>query len=460
MATDALTPARSRLMRPAFALLWLSETALDIGAALMSFALGVWIFQRTGSAEQFSQAILAAAAPALLMTPLAGVLADRFDRRWVIAGCDLAAAALIVLLATLLFRDSLAVEHLYFFNAAGAIVASVRGPAYRAAVSLIVPKDRLTQASGLIGLTQSLLQIGAPLLAGYVMGAAGLKGVMLIQLILVFAGALAAFGALTRASHAIRGVPVPARLGLVHGTLDSFGSAIRYFRAMPLMLGLAIYTVLQESLLVLTTAMMTPLVLSTHSSDALGLILTCGALGSLAGSALLLLVRVDRRLMVWVLLADALLSLFVLLAGFTTSVPLWCLCAFFALFAGSASGACAGALWMRKTPKARQGSIFALLGALNLLAMCVVMLAGGNLGEHVFEPALAAGGAWADTVGAWVGTGKGRGLGFMFVAGGAGSCLMSLLALLHTRLRRLDELVPDHADDSAPLPLTVQPLAC
>ena len=58
------------------------------------------------------------------------------------------------------------------------------------------------------------------------------------------------------------------------------------------------------------------------------------------------------------------------------------------------------------------------------------------------------GGAWADTVGAWLGTGKGRGLGFMFVVCGAAGLLMSLLAMTHTRLRRLDELVLDQPGDS------------
>ncbi len=447
-AGDGTRRTEPILMRSAFALLWLSETAFDLGAALMSFALGVWIFQRTGSAEQFSGAIVAASLPALLTAPISGTLADRFDRRWVIAGCDVASVLMIALLAWLLSRDMLAVRHLYFFNAGAALVVSLRTPAYVAALGSIVPRDRLTQASGLVGFTQNLLQIGAPLIAGYLMGSVGLEGVIVVELILMAAGAGAVFSALSRARYAIRGADKSERVRFFPAMAGSFSSAIRYLREVPLLGGLAVYVVLQQGLMVLVTAMMTPLVLSTHSSDVLGLVLTCGALGGLAGSALLLVTRIDRRLMFWVLVADTGLAWFVLLAGFTTSPVAWCVCAFFALFAGSASGACAQALWVRKTPKARRGGVLALVGAVNLLATCLIMLAGGYLGEHVFEPALAHGGAWAHTIGVWVGTGKGRGLGFMLIVCGAGSCLLSLLALTHSRLRRLDELVLDQSDDS------------
>jgi diaminobutyrate-2-oxoglutarate transaminase len=418
----------------------------DLGSALMNFALGVWIFQKSGSADQFSGAIVATALPALLMTPLTGALADRFDRRWLIAGCDIVSVLLIGLLASLLSHDELAVRHLYFFNAATAIVVSLRTPAYTVALSVIVPGHKLTQVSGLVGTTRTLLQIGAPLLAGYLMGTVGLAGVVVVHAIMAIAGTFVAFGALSRARHAIRGMVASGKVRIFPATVSSFSSALRYFREAPLMAGLAAYGVLQDSLLVLTGAMLIPLVLSTHSSTELGTILTSGASGGLIGSVLMVFNPIARRLMLWMVLGNAGLSLFVLLAGFAHLVVPWCVCAFLAFLCGSASSVCGRALWLRKTPVVIRGSILALLNAFALLATCVVMLMGGSLGEHVFEPALAVGGAWADTVGALVGTGKGRGLGFIFIVCGAAGLLVSLLVLTHSRFRRLDELVLDEPD--------------
>lgn len=435
-------------MQSSFALLWLSETALDLGSALIGFALGVWIFQETGSAEQFSRAMLAQAAPAILMAPVAGTLADRFDRRLLIACCDLVSVIAIACLGWLLLGDRLAVVHLYVFSVVGALVNAVRTPAYRAAVSMIVPSERLTQASGLVGVTQSALQIGSPLVAGYLMAAAGFDAVIAVDVLVVCGGALAAFAGLSRARHALRGVDDTRRLSLLAGARASAVATVRFFRGTPLMTVLAAYGLLQESLLVLVTALMTPLVLSTHTSEALGLVLSCGAVGGLVGAALLLFMPLQRQLMVAVLAADVVLSVFVLLAGATRSTVWWCTCAFVALLCASASSACARALWMRKTPQSARGSIFAWTGSLGLLATCGVLLVGGPLAERVLEPALAPGGAWAEGVGAWVGVGKGRGIGLLFIVCGAASGMVSLAALASPRLRRLDRSVADELASS------------
>jgi diaminobutyrate-2-oxoglutarate transaminase len=435
---SARAPAPA-LVRPAFVLLWASETAFDLGSAMMAFALGVWIYQRTGSAEQFAGAALAASLPALALAPLAGALADRFDRRWVIAGCDAVSVLMIGVLAVMIARDRLAAPQLYAFNAVTAMVGAVRTPAYRAAFSAIVPVDRLSQASGLLGLTQSLVHSGAPLVVGYMMAAThgGLAGVVAIEAAMLVGGAVAMFGALSRARHAIRGV-VGDRGPIFAGIADSFASAVRYLRTTPAMAGLAAYCVLHEALVVLATSMLTPLVLSSHPSDDLGLIMSCGALGALAGSVLLVALRARRHLMVWVLVCGAWMSLFVMLAGFVTSTLGWCVCAFCALFVGSVSSALAGALWMGRTPGERRGGVFALVGALNLAATCLALWASGRLGDRVFEPALAEGGAWSSTLGAWLGAGPGRGLRALFVVSGAASGLLSLLGLACGRLRRLD----------------------
>jgi diaminobutyrate-2-oxoglutarate transaminase len=450
-------PTLHRLGR-AFACLWLSETAFDLAAALMGFALGVWVYQQTGSAEAFSLTLLSATVPALLAMPLAGGLADRFDRRWVIAGCDLAAALLVIVLTALIFLDDLTVAHLYVFNALSAVTRALRRPSYQSAVGVIVPKDRLTQAYGLMGFTQALLQIGVPLLAGHLMARAGLEGVMVVELLMVVAGALAVFAALSHVGRALRPQPLALRLPLFAGVKAGHAAAMAYFRAQPAMVALLAYVVLQEGLLALVSTMIAPLVLATHPTHVLGLVLSCGALGAVAGSLLLMVLRVNKRLMLWVLVSDALLSLFVLLAGVADSPLRWCLCAFLALFASSTSAACAGALWMRKTPKAQQGSIFSLVAALGLLAACIVTLLGGVFGERVFEAALATQGAWADGVGLWLGTGKGRGIAFLFVLCGALGTFGSLVALSIPGLRRLDALVGDATDVAAPATAAPAPL--
>jgi diaminobutyrate-2-oxoglutarate transaminase len=443
-AMAAKCELNDKLITRPFFFLWLSETVFDIGAALMSFALGIWVFEKTGSAEQFSYAFLSAAVPALLVSPFAGVFADRFDRRWVIGICDVLTGAFVVALAVLLFQGSLALIHLYLFNACIAALGVIRNPSFLSAVSAIVPKSRLTQANGFIGLSQAIMQVMTPLVGGYLMSMIGLQGIMLIEVLMVTAGALSIFFAISHVQAAISGTTRKESFGLTASVKESYHSTMKFFGNHPAMISLLSYVILQQSLIVLASTMITPLVLLTYSSEVLGVILTSGALGAVVGSVLLMSKPINNGLIVWVLLSNSALSLCVALAGFTQQSVLWAVCAFFALFFGSLSGGCINSILMRKTPPSIQGGVFAFIGAINLLTMCVVMLAGASTGEYVFEPALQEGGSLAQTVGLYVGTGEGRGYALLFVVAGLVGMILSLSALASRRMRRFDEIVSDH----------------
>jgi len=437
--------------RSTFALLWLSETAFDLGTTLVSFAVGVWIFSRTGSAQDYSFSVLAAALAAMLVTPFAGALADRHDRRWVVLACDIAAIACTFAIVMALLSGRLGVGALYVYAAVAAAAGALRRPSIRVAVSLLVPKDLFAQAGGLTGISRALVQVGAPAAAGFLMArTGGLQGVMATQLCLLLAAAALVFAALTRAGAQVRGGQRTsggasvrdASLWRSAGT--SFAGALAYLREQPLMRALLGYGALVQCLMVLATAMVTPLVLSTHSSGVLGLVMSVGIVGGLLGSILVATARLRHGLMQWVLACDALQCAAVLVAGCVTTPALWCTAAFVCLFCGSTSVACSHALWMRKAPAGRQGSVFALIAASNMLVMCVVLLAGGWLADAVLEPALRQGGSLADTaVGVWFGTGPGRGIGLLFFATGAAGLALTVFALFHRRLRRLEALVPD-----------------
>jgi len=379
----------------------------------------------------------------LLGIPFAGAMADHFDRRWVIAGCDFAAVLMILAASVLLLQGTLRVEHLYVMGALGGVIGTLRGPSYQAAVAQLVPHEQFVQANGLITGTQGILQIGAPLVAGYLLASWGLEGVMLIELLLIVAGSLAAFSALSSAAHAIRGKLKDQSTSLFQGIQESTVSVRDYFLQYPPMRGLVVYILIQEALLMLSASMLTPLILSEHSSDTLGAVLTVGAIGGVFGALTLVASNIRQHLMLWVLLADVGLGGFVIGIGMANSLGGWAVCAFGAFACAGVSKGCSNALWMHKVPKDRQGSVFALLTAANLLLKCLVILVVAAFVEQWLAPMMMPGGSLANTVGLWLGVGKGRGVALLLVLAGGFLSLVSLIALLKPRLTRLDELVLD-----------------
>jgi diaminobutyrate-2-oxoglutarate transaminase len=438
-------PAGKGILKPAFLGLWFSETSFDFSTALMNFAMGIWVYQGTGSAEKFSLTILSSVLPALLAAPFAGALADGHDRRRVIVGCDIVVAALVILLTALLFNGRLEVVHLYAVNGSIALLCALRNPSYQGVVSAVVSKEDLTRAHGLIGFSQGTLQVFAPLAAGYMMAGAGLKSVMALNLLLVAAGTLAVMTALVHAKEALSiQRPAPSTgPGVIEGARRTLGTVTGYFKDQPLMKGLALYALSTDALFTLASGMITPLVLSTHSSETLGQVMTFAALGGMTGYLVMLALNLRRHLMLLAVSSNGLLACFVVLVGLTNDSTSWCWYAFICVAASSVSLCCANALWLRKLPPGKQGSTLALMAAAHQLVFCAVMVLGSFVSENLFEPALLPGGALADSVGLVVGTGKGRGLGLLYVLCGLGCAALSLLALAHPRLRKLDSLVQD-----------------
>ena len=88
-----LTSSRSMHV---FSIVWFGQFVSLIGSGLTSFVLGLWVYQLTGSVTQFALILFSGTLPRILLSPLAGTLADRWDRRWMMLLSD-AGSALSVL---------------------------------------------------------------------------------------------------------------------------------------------------------------------------------------------------------------------------------------------------------------------------------------------------------------------------------------------------------------------------
>jgi len=429
-----------------FNLLWIGDSLTSAGTALMEFALGAWVYAHSGSVTAFAGMLVAATWPPILFLLIAGGLADRIERKYIIVGADLVLDLLVVALILLYASDMLQPLHLYVFNFVASIAASFRQPAYQAAVTDLLTKDKFTRASGLMGLSRSMSGLVAPLLGGVLVAAVGLGGVLTINLICFTCGTLfvlKSFARLPALRHAVNSGAQPTLL--TSAVLKNLAAGAAFFRLQPLMIGLLVYATVQSSLNSLAILMVTPLVLAGHGIEQLGLISAFGAMGGASGAALLIAMRNPKRLMPIVIAANVLLSIAVLGIGLAHSMAAYCALAFMALTCASAAEGCVNALWMRKMPERFRASIFSLVGTLTLATMTAMMLGGGFAVDHLLEPALAPDGALAHSVGEWLGTGHGRGIALLFVGCGAIGVVLCAIALACRPLRQLDLRVPDEA---------------
>src|SRR6476469_9832087 len=112
-STPMNAPPAARGSMSTFLLLWSGQMVSLFGSSLTSFALGVWVYQRTGMATKFALMGFFSSLPALLFAPVAGALVDRWDRRWAMILSDGGAALATLSLTALLFADRLELGYIY-----------------------------------------------------------------------------------------------------------------------------------------------------------------------------------------------------------------------------------------------------------------------------------------------------------------------------------------------------------
>jgi MFS family permease len=165
------------LSRPGFRRLWTSGAVSETGDWLLLIALPVYVLQLTGSTLTTSTVFLLELAGALAASPLAGVLADRWDRRRLLIGASLTQAALLLPLLAVDGRGTLWI--VYLVTAAQAVLSAANDPVRQALLPAAVGPAELAPAAAQLGIAANLARLVGGALGGLLLQAYGLTGVVL-----------------------------------------------------------------------------------------------------------------------------------------------------------------------------------------------------------------------------------------------------------------------------------------
>jgi len=174
----------SLLRNVRFLRLWIGQGTSFVGDAVSMVALVVLIVQLTGSASAVGGALVARLLPTVA-SPLAGVLADRVDRRVVLVATDLARAVLVL---GLVFARDLATIYVLVFLMG--LARTVFNPTIRAAFPSVVREGDLTRANALIGGTFSTSIMLGPALGGLLVASIGVDAAFLADAITYLVSAI------------------------------------------------------------------------------------------------------------------------------------------------------------------------------------------------------------------------------------------------------------------------------
>jgi predicted MFS family arabinose efflux permease len=308
-------------------------------------------------------------------------------------------------------------------------------PASYVALSLLVPKEKYLQASGLQVFSNSLVTVVTPALAMAVLTIGGLKTVLLIDLI-TFAFAFSSL------AFFIRIPAMPYREEKKEKFLKSCLQGFGFLREHSPVLKMILFFSFINLLAYMTGFGILPAMILKRSGDsqaALSMVSSAIGLGTLAGSILVTLMKPGKS-RTRVLFGGCAISFLLcdILWALGRNVPIWVFGAFLGNLPLPFLNANLSTVMRTKVPTELQGRVFSTRDTIQYCTIPLGLFLGGYLADNVFEPFMAGSSNLSQFLSCLVGSGKGAGMAVMFLITGViglASCLMSLKS---TSLKSLD----------------------
>ena len=427
-----------------FGIVWFGQFVSLIGSGLTGFVLGLWVYQLTGSVTQFALILFSGTLPRILLSPLAGALADRWDRRWMMLLSDAGSGLSVLSIALLFFTHQLAIWQIYAATAAGAVAGTFQFPAYVATTTLLVPKQQLGRANGMLQLGLAAQDILAPLLAGILIAAIHLGGVLIID-VATFCFAVFTLLIVRFPSPVISREGRTGNGSLLREAFYGWG----YIMARPGLLGLLVFFAVTSFINGMIGAMIYPLILAFTTATQLSFVISIAGGGMLLSSLIMSAWNGPKSRIGGVLGSQLVFGLGILFIGLRPSILLIGFGALIAHLMLPVNSVTNQAIWQSKVAAGAQGRVFAMRQMVAKAMTLLAFLLAGPLADNVFNPLLAVHGPLAGGPGQLVGAGPGRGVGLMFVIMGILTLLAVFTGYFNRRLRLVEQELPD--TDEAPL---------
>jgi MFS family permease len=422
-----------------FTVIWAGQVVSLLGTAMTQFALMVWVWNITEQATATALMGFFAFVPQIAMTPIAGALVDRWDRKKTMIISDLTAGIGSLVILVLYSTAHLQVWHLYIIGLFAGAFGAFQWPAYSAAITMLVEKKDYARADGMMGIAEALSMIAGPPAAAVLMVFIGISGILTID-IMTFCFAI---GVLL-----VVDIPNPPRNGKLKkglkGIFKDSAFGFRYiYRKKPLFaLTLVFFT--YNLIAMFGMMVLGPCILARtgKNQEILGALMAVLGIGGIIGGLFMAVWGGPKR-RINGLLGGMVLSIIVGIAILPTNYYVWAAGGFFMAFLGPISNGCSQAIWQTKTPPQLQGRIFGARRFIAQISSIIGMISVGPLADRFFTPAMMPGGSLTGTFGWMVHPGPGTGMALMIFFAMLLCTVASIIAYTVSTVRNVEDLIPD-----------------
>jgi len=415
-----------------FLIIWAGQFISTIGIGLTAFSLGVYAFETTNTATSVALITLFAFTPNILLRPIGGVLADRYDRRLLMIIGDIGAALGLLFIYIMLLFNSLQLVHIYAGVAFSSVFSALQAPAYRASATDLLEEKDYSKGSGLLQLAESAKFLLSPIIAGVLLSITSIDVILIMNMCTY----LVAIAALLLVRKRLNTVKIDNVKASWYVELREGWEAICQNRGVLLLVFIISLITFYVGLL---ETLIGPMLLSFTTAKMLGIFQSIIAVGMLVTSLVLGVMTIKRSYSSLLVLGLMLAGIAFALLGVTTHLK-WLIAAG-VLFLGALPliNTSTDVLVRRNIPNEKQGRVWGIIGILSQLGFIIAYSIAGLLADTLFNPWLEQGGELAESVGTLIGVGPGRGIGFLFIISGLFVVMIALITSQVAAVRALDQ---------------------
>ena len=417
-----------------YIILWLSQSISGLGSSMTGFALVLWAYGQSHSAMSVSLMSFCNYVPYVFLSLFVGGFIDRHKKKSIMLVSDSIAAAGSLAVLAFLSAGRLEVWIIYAINAVVGITNAFQQPASAVATGRLVPKEKISNVSGMNSFSGNLIVVFSPMLASFLFAAGGLPLILLIDLAsFVFAFCVLLFYITIPEQEQEKKYSSPFA-----GMAEGFGFLKKEKGILYIMLTMALINFCSR---LTYENILSPMILARSSGNSivLGIVNACMGIAGIAGGIIVSVKKESRRKAVAIYVSAALSFLFGdLMMAVGKNVFWWSVAAAAASLPIPFIQANQNAILYRKIPAAMQGRVFAVRNAIQYSTIPVGIILGGWLADYVFEPFMSSGNKLAGMLGTIVGDGAGSGMAAMFLCTGICGFTVSMASCFNREIRKLN----------------------
>lgn len=412
--------------------------ASTVGSYMTRFALTIWLWNLSEQATPIALLAFFTEIPAIVASPFAGAIADRFPRKTLMILGDTVAGLSTVMILLLYLGGSLEIWHLYLIGAFNGAFTRLQKLAYTASITMLIPQQDYTRASGMGSVLHYGSVIIAPAVAGALYPIVDLLGILVIDLVtFTIAIATVLWVTIPNPSSASSSKKQDAsRYSL--GKDIKFGFSYLWNRP-GLFTLILIATVFQFSHDI-GKALYSPMILARSGNDTqvLGVVSAAAGIGGILGSIIVSVWRIPGRKIDLVLFSMIGAGLSKILFGLGQTLFIWFPAQFlssihFPIMASARQG-----IVLTKVQADVQGRVIAISSAFVGIASPLAKLIAGPLADRVFAPAMQEGGILTGVFGGVFGAGNGSGIALLYTLSSLGLVCVGIAGYSLSHLQTIE----------------------